>query len=90
VRSSTSRRSPRSSRCPGFADAAGTDAFDQVPDLLLGEADDVAEAGVEAMARGDRSVTPGLINQLSAVGRRLAPRTLLLPALSAAMDRLDV
>jgi short-subunit dehydrogenase len=74
----------------GFADAAGTDAFDQVPDLLVGEADDVAEAGVEAMARGDRSVTPGLINQLSALGGRLAPRSLLLPALAEGMDRMDV
>ncbi len=70
----------------GFADAAGTDAFDQVPDLVVGEAADVAEAGVAAMARGDRSVTPGLVNQLSAVGGRLAPRTLLLPALKAGME----
>ena len=38
------------------------------------------------MARGDRSVTPGLVNQLSAVGGRLAPRTLLLPALKAGME----
>jgi short-subunit dehydrogenase len=70
----------------GFAEAAGTDAFDQVPDLVVGEAADVAEAGVAAMARGDRSVTPGLVNQLSAVGGRLAPRTLLLPALKAGME----
>ncbi|MDD7963936.1 SDR family NAD(P)-dependent oxidoreductase [Actinomycetospora lemnae] len=69
----------------GFADAAGTDAFDRVPDLLVGEAADVAEAGVEAMARGDRSVTPGLVNQLTALGGRFAPRTLLLPALDAGM-----
>ncbi|MEJ2864067.1 SDR family NAD(P)-dependent oxidoreductase [Actinomycetospora flava] len=70
----------------GFADAAGTDAFDRVPDLLVGEAADVAAAGVAAMVRGDRSVTPGLLNQLSALGGRLAPRTLLLPALDAGMD----
>ncbi|MFC5142742.1 SDR family NAD(P)-dependent oxidoreductase [Actinomycetospora rhizophila] len=73
----------------GFADAAGTDAFDQVPDLLVGEARDVAEAGVEAMARGDRSVTPGLVNQLTALGGRFAPRTLLLPALDAGMRAFD-
>jgi uncharacterized protein len=70
----------------GFAEAAGTDAFDHVPDLVVGEAADVAEAGVAAMARGDRSVTPGLVNQLSAVGGRLAPRTLLLPALKRGME----
>ncbi len=70
----------------GFADAAGTDAFDQAPDVFVGEADDVAEAGVAAMAAGDRSVVPGLVNQLSAVGGRLAPRSLLLPAVNTAMD----
>lgn len=70
----------------GFADAAGTDAFDRAPDLVVGRAEDVAEAGVAAMARGDRTVTPGLINQLTALGGRLAPRTLLLPALDAGMD----
>jgi short-subunit dehydrogenase len=70
----------------GFADAAGTDAFDKAPDLAVGDADDVAEAAVAAMAAGHRSVVPGLVNQLSAAGGRLAPRTLLLPALNAAMD----
>ena len=70
----------------GFADAAGTDAFDQAPDVFVGEADDVAEAGVAAMVAGDRSVVPGLVNQLSAVGGRLAPRSLLLPAVNTAMD----
>ncbi|MEJ2885111.1 SDR family NAD(P)-dependent oxidoreductase [Actinomycetospora aeridis] len=69
----------------GFADAAGTD-FGRAPDLVVGEAADVAAAGVEAMVRGDRSVTPGLVNQLTALGGRLAPRTLLLPALDAGMD----
>jgi hypothetical protein len=38
------------------------------------------------MARGDRTVTPGLINQLTALGGRFAPRTLLLPALDAGME----
>ncbi|MDT7742596.1 MAG: uncharacterized protein QOE59_1674 [Actinomycetota bacterium] len=70
----------------GFADAADTDAFDQAPDVFVGEADDVAEAGVAAMAAGDRTVVPGLVNQLSAAGGRLAPRSLLLPALNTAMD----
>ena len=70
----------------GFADAAGTDAFDEALDLVVGEAADVAEAGVAAMAAGNRTVTPGLVNQLSALGGRLAPRSLLLPAIDRAMD----
>jgi hypothetical protein len=52
----------------------------------VGEAADVAEAGVAAMVAGDRTVTPGLVNQLSALGGRLAPRSLLLPAIDRAMD----
>jgi short-subunit dehydrogenase len=70
----------------GFADAAGTDAFDKAPDVFVGEASDVADAGVSAMAAGHRSVVPGLVNQLSAAGGRLAPRGLLLPAVNTAMD----
>jgi uncharacterized protein len=70
----------------GFADAAETDAFDKAPDIFVGEAVDVAEAGVAAMAAGHRSVVPGLVNQLSAAGGRLAPRSLLLPAVNTAMD----
>ena len=70
----------------GFADAADTDAFDKAPDVFVGEAADVAEAGVAAMAAGDRTVVPGLVNQLSAAGGRLAPRSLLLPAVNTAMD----
>jgi hypothetical protein len=41
------------------------------------------------MARGDRSVTPGLVNQLTALGGRFAPRSLLLPALDAGMRAFD-
>ena len=70
----------------GFADAADTDAFDKAPDVFVGEAADVAEAGVAAMTAGDRTVVPGLANQLSAAGGRLAPRSLLLPAVNTAMD----
>ena len=70
----------------GFADAAGTDAFDTAPQAVVGDAETVAEAGVAAMVAGQRSVVPGLVNQLGAAGGRLAPRTLLLPALDAAMD----
>jgi len=70
----------------GFADAAGTGAFDRAPDLVVGEATTVAEAGVAAMAAGHRTVTPGLVNQLSALGGRLTPRSLLLPAVHRAMD----
>jgi uncharacterized protein len=70
----------------GFADAAGTDAFDNAPDLVVGDADDVAETGVAAMVAGHRSVVPGVVNQLSAAGGRMVPRSLFLPAVNAAMD----
>lgn len=70
----------------GFADAAGTEAFDRAPGFTVGEAADVAEAGVAAMAAGHRSVVPGLVNQLSALSGRLTPRTVLLPVVHQAMD----
>ena len=71
----------------GFADASGTDAFDRAPDLVVGEAADVAEAAVAAMVAGRRTVVPGLVNQLSALGGQHVPRSLLLPAINSAMDR---
>lgn len=70
----------------GFADAAETDAFDRAPGFTVGEAADVAEAGVAAMAAGHRSVVPGLVNQLSAFSGRLTPRSVLLPVVHQAMD----
>ena len=42
----------------GFADAAGTEAFDRAPAFTVGDASDVAEAAVAAMAVGRRTVVP--------------------------------
>ena len=67
----------------GFADAAGTEAFDRAPAFTVGDAEDVAEAAVEAMAAGRRTVVPGWVNQLSAFGGRHVPRSLLLPVVNS-------
>jgi short-subunit dehydrogenase len=56
------------------------------PGLLWHDADEVAREAVEAMARGRRSVTPGWTNKLAALGYRFAPRTALLPGMSAAQS----
>jgi hypothetical protein len=40
----------------------------------------IAEAGVRGMERGRRTVIPGAVPRASALGGRLVPRTLLLPA----------
>lgn len=71
----------------GFADASGTDAFDKAPAFTVGEATDVAETAVAAMVAGRRSVVPGLVNQLSMLGGRHVPRSLLLPAVAEVMGR---
>lgn len=72
--------------CPGlteteFGEESGMGSFDQVPSFLVDDARDVARAAVEGMEAGRRSVVPGAHNVVSALGGRLAPRTLLLPAL---------
>jgi len=64
-----------------FGDRAGVGVFPRVavvPTTVPPEA--VAEAGVQGMERGRRSVIPGALPQASALGGRLVPRTLLLPA----------
>lgn len=71
----------------GFGDAAGTEAFDKAPGFTVGDAADVAEAAVAAMVAGRRTVVPGLVNQLSALGGQHVPRGLLLPFINSAMDR---
>lgn len=72
--------------CPGptrseFAQGAGLGSFDELPSFLVQEAREVAKAGVDGLEKGKRSVIPGPHNVLSALGGRLAPRSVLLPAL---------
>ena len=59
---------------------SGAEALESLgPDALWQEPDDVARAAVAAMERGSRSVTPGLVNQLAALGGRFLPRAVTLP-----------
>jgi short-subunit dehydrogenase len=72
--------------CPGFtrtefADVANLGDLDRLPSFLIDDAPEVARAGVEGMDKGRRAVVPGPHNVATAVGGRLAPRSLLLPAL---------
>ena len=43
--------------------------------------DDVAEAAIDGMLEGKRSVVPGLVPKIVGIGGRFAPRSVLLPAL---------
>jgi uncharacterized protein len=72
--------------CPGFtetefAEVGGLGSFDQPPSFLVDSAREVARAAVEGMEKGKRSVVPGAHNVVTALGGRLAPRSLLLPAM---------
>jgi short-subunit dehydrogenase len=72
--------------CPGltateFDAEAGMRSFDELPSFLVDDPADVAHAAVEGLEAGKRSVVPGAHNVISALGGRLVPRSLLLPAL---------
>jgi uncharacterized protein len=59
---------------------SGAEALESLgPDALWQEPDEVARAAVAAMERGSRSATPGVVNQLAALGGRYLPRTVTLP-----------
>jgi short-subunit dehydrogenase len=65
-----------------FGVAAGGQAGDTVaPEALIMDPGPVAEAGIEGMVAGRRTVVPGPANRIAILGGRLVPRTLLLPAL---------
>ena len=72
--------------CPGpteseFASAGEMGSFDDLPSFLVDDARDVARAAVNGLDKGKRSVVPGPHNMVTALGGRLVPRSLLLPAL---------
>lgn len=81
------------SLCPGpvateFGEAAGvSDLESQMPSFLAQSAADVARSGIEAMARGRRSVFPGIGPRAAAFGGRYVPRTLLLPLAARVTSR---
>ena len=50
-------------------------------------AHDVAEAGISGMLKGKRLIVPGLVPKLTGLGGKLAPRSVLLPALRIAASR---
>jgi len=66
--------------CPGpvkteFAQVAGSESFeDNAPGMTFVKPEDVARQAVDAMIRGDRTITPGIANKVSIVAGRVAPR----------------
>jgi hypothetical protein len=54
--------------------------------LLWQDASDVADAAVDAMIAGRRTVIPGWQNKLAVLGYRFTPRTALLPAARVAQS----
>jgi uncharacterized protein len=72
--------------CPGpvrseFAERAGLgDPESRTPDILWSTPEQVAAAAVRGAEQGKRVVVPGMLNQATAIGGRLAPRMLALPA----------
>jgi uncharacterized protein len=67
--------------CPGltrtgFQARAGLPAAMASADRMTADVDDVARAGYAAMMRGTRVEVPGVLNKLSVMLPRLAPRRL--------------
>jgi short-subunit dehydrogenase len=71
--------------CPGpvrteFGEAGGFGgADDKIPSFAWLEADKVAEDAIDGLAKGERVVVPGALNQIAAFGGHYMPRALLLP-----------
>lgn len=83
--------------CPGpveteFAAAAGFDddeAKAALPSFMWVSQEAVAAAGVDGLERGRSVVVPGAVNQVAAIGARLAPRRVLVPLLARLHPGLD-
>ena len=64
-----------------FGEAAGVeDEFSALPGFLVDSAEDVAKSAVNALDKGRRSVSPGIVGHISVAGQ-FTPRSVLLPAL---------
>ena len=75
--------------CPGpvpteFGEAAGIDEgeWDGMPGFMLTTPEHNAAAAVEALDKGKRAVTPGLVNVVSSRAGHYTPRTVLLGLIS--------
>jgi short-subunit dehydrogenase len=70
--------------CPGpvrsgFQAASGAEEYaDRLPGVMFRSAADVAEAGLQGLARGRRVVVPGAPNRIGAMLGRFSPRPVLL------------
>ena len=79
--------------CPGpvatgFFEAAGVPTWLRAgPSFLWASPTEIAESGIEGMLTGKRVVIPRLTWTVSAVGGRVAPRSVLLPTVRTVMDR---
>lgn len=77
--------------CPGpvetaFVETAGfthEEAHGSVPSFVWVDADKVAKAGIDGLAKGRKVVIPGAPNRLQAVFGQLTPRSLLLPVIAS-------
>jgi short-subunit dehydrogenase len=69
--------------CPGITAthmltmaADANDKLGKLPRVLIADVKDVAQAGFEAMMRGDAICIPGAVNRLGMIGSRAAPKWL--------------
>lgn len=81
--------------CPGItathmlAEAsAGSAELNQLPPMLVGSADDVADQGFEACMKGDVICVPGALNLAAVVAGRATPKWLLRRVSGALMRRM--
>ncbi len=70
--------------CPGITETAmmehageGNPSFQEVPSLLVSDPQDVAEAGVRGMMKGEAIVIPGTLNQATAFLTSRSPKWIL-------------
>lgn len=79
--------------CPGpvkteFAEVSDIgEMADSAPEAVWMTPEQIADAAIEAVESEKRAVVPGLLNQATSVLARLAPRGIVLPAVSKLWDR---
>lgn len=79
--------------CPGpvkteFVETSGIESLaESAPDFVWMTAAEIADAAVRGVEKGKRTVTPGRLNQSTALAGRLMPRSLVLPVVNKAWNR---